>query len=44
MLVCKHAISVMIANTKMEVLRPWIMAGMIQELGEESGRERVFGV
>lgn len=39
----KRIVPVMIADTEMEVPRPWIMAGMMQELGEEGGRERVFG-
>jgi hypothetical protein len=34
----------MICETEMEVPRPWVMAGMIQELGEEGGMEKIFGL
>lgn len=33
----------MIVDTEVEVPRPWVMASMIQELGEEDGVEKIFG-
>jgi folate-binding protein YgfZ len=40
----KRIVPVMICETEMEVPRPWVMAGMIQELGEEGGMEKIFGL
>ena len=39
----KRILPVAIIDTETEVPRPWVMAGMMQELGEEGGIERVFG-
>ncbi|KAL9184588.1 hypothetical protein ACHAXT_012558 [Thalassiosira profunda] len=39
----KRIVPVMIADTDTEVPKPWVMAGMVQELGEEGGMERMFG-
>ena len=39
----KRILPIMIVDTEMEVLRPWVMASMIQELGEEDGVEKIFG-
>eukprot|EP00581_Thalassiosira_minuscula_P013916 CAMPEP_0183713404 /NCGR_PEP_ID=MMETSP0737-20130205/8246_1 /TAXON_ID=385413 /ORGANISM="Thalassiosira miniscula, Strain CCMP1093" /LENGTH=553 /DNA_ID=CAMNT_0025942175 /DNA_START=32 /DNA_END=1693 /DNA_ORIENTATION=+ len=39
----KRILPIMIVETEMEVPRPWIMASMMQDLGEEGGMERVFG-
>jgi folate-binding protein YgfZ len=39
----KRILPLMIIDTDTEVPRPWIMAGMMQELGEEGGMEKVFG-
>ena len=39
----KRIVPVMIVDTEMEVPRPWIMASMIQEMGEEGGTEKIFG-
>eukprot|EP00579_Thalassiosira_antarctica_P015389 CAMPEP_0201938180 /NCGR_PEP_ID=MMETSP0903-20130614/40930_1 /ASSEMBLY_ACC=CAM_ASM_000552 /TAXON_ID=420261 /ORGANISM="Thalassiosira antarctica, Strain CCMP982" /LENGTH=544 /DNA_ID=CAMNT_0048479381 /DNA_START=1 /DNA_END=1635 /DNA_ORIENTATION=- len=39
----KRIVPVMIVDTEMEIPRPWIMAGMIQELGQEGGMEKIFG-
>jgi folate-binding protein YgfZ len=39
----KRILPVMIIDTETEVPRPWVMAGMMQELGEEGGIEKVFG-
>jgi folate-binding protein YgfZ len=40
----KRILPVMIVDTEMEVPRPWIMASMIQELGEKDGVEKIFGL
>lgn len=40
----KRIVPVMIVETDMEVPRPWIMASMIQELGEKDGMEKIFGL
>ncbi|KAL3775132.1 hypothetical protein ACHAWO_001955 [Cyclotella atomus] len=40
----KRILPVMIVDTEMELPRPWIMAGMIQELGEKDGVEKIFGL
>ncbi|KAL3794133.1 hypothetical protein HJC23_012840 [Cyclotella cryptica] len=40
----KRILPVMIVETEMEVPRPWIMASMIQELGEKDGMEKIFGL
>ena len=39
----KRILPVMIVNTEIEVPKPWIMAAMIQELGEEGGMAKIFG-
>lgn len=39
----KRIVPVMIVDTEVEVPRPWVMASMIQELGEEDGVEKIFG-
>lgn len=39
----KRIVPIMIVDTEMEVPRPWVMASMIQELGDEDGIEKVFG-
>ena len=39
----KRIIPLAIIDTDTEVPRPWIMASMMQELGEEGGVEKVFG-
>lgn len=39
----KRILPIMIVDTEMEVPRPWVMASMIQELGEEDGVEKIFG-
>ncbi|KAL7527051.1 hypothetical protein ACHAWF_002019, partial [Thalassiosira exigua] len=39
----KRILPVIISSTEAEVPRPWTMASMIQELGEEGGMERIFG-
>ena len=39
----KRIVPVMIVDTEMEVPKPWIMASMIQELGEKDGVEKIFG-
>ena len=39
----KRIVPVLVVDTQTEVPRPWIMAGMVQELGEEGGKERIFG-
>jgi len=39
----KRILPLAIIDTDTEVPRPWIMAGMMQELGEEGGIEKVFG-
>ena len=39
----KRILPVVIIDTETEVPRPWVMAGMMQELGEEGGIEKVFG-
>ena len=40
----KRILPVMIVDTEMEIPRPWIMASMIQELGEKDGMEKIFGL
>ncbi|KAL7484973.1 hypothetical protein ACHAW6_010575 [Cyclotella cf. meneghiniana] len=40
----KRILPVMIVETEMEVPRPWIMASMIQELGEKDGTKKIFGL
>jgi folate-binding protein YgfZ len=39
----KRILPLMIIDTETEVPRPWVMAGMMQELGEEGGVGKVFG-
>jgi len=39
----KRIVPVMIVDTEMEVPRPWVMASMIQDLGEKDGVEKIFG-
>ncbi|KAL7530457.1 hypothetical protein ACHAXR_005604 [Thalassiosira sp. AJA248-18] len=40
----KRIVPIMIADTEIEVPKPWIMAAMMQELGEEGAMEKVFGL
>ena len=40
----KRILPIMIVETEMEVPRPWIMAGMIQELGDKDGIDKIFGL
>ena len=39
----KRIVPIMIVDMDMEVPKPWIMASMIQDLGEKDGVEKVFG-
>ncbi len=39
----KRIVPIIIVDVDMEVPRPWIMASMIQDLGEKDGVEKVFG-
>lgn len=39
----KRIVPVMIIDTAIEIPKPWIMAAMMQDLGEEGGTQRIFG-
>lgn len=39
----KRIVPIMIVDVDMEVPKPWVMASMIQDLGEKDGVEKVFG-
>ena len=39
----KRIIPIMIVDTEMEVPKPWVMASMMQELGEEGAKAKFFG-
>jgi len=39
----KRIVPVMVVGTEMEVLRPWVMASVIQEMGLEGGLDKILG-